>query len=857
VEPEKAAERIAWFAQAILTIEKFAEEDIPRSAAEDLLKMTFRWSPRRAVRLFQWFLDHHIVWHDEALRILLHTALDGAKPPVELLGACIGDILMPIATSADPDLLVKLIERTATYLDLDQALGISRYLLARIQVDALPSSRKGWRHGVAWALLKIGVHLQDIGLDEIDLLPDPDKESSSRILKLKDGSTLHTDAVIMRASSIDKLRLFYESEADNSLFDWEPVVAHVSRNLDRQAVLAIVDLFHGHRRSSQILASLSQRLAQLRDVDGAWALAEQALNASNVFGWGRWDDGGTRLAAMKAVVGADPNRARPLVYEMLIQDLRGQWYPQNLALDLIDILPLLADHIPTQEIWEETERYVHVLFEGAPLSVAGPSDLTNLPLQDSSERALADLIVLHLKHPIRLLAHGAQRICIDQWLGGNPIAEDIVRDLLDADEESQERILPIVHAVGLRSVAAILPFRNWLVRLFASSNYTIRMAAISIAALVGDERSPDTRLIRSLNHPPILELPPASDDLDALIRFCDLYFETLAEESGLPAVKIRQRVIQLMRQLAPEETWSAQGENRLQAALSSARLLFQYCRPCSALARRAVSHMVAELAEAGTLRLAGLRRLESVLRFYDPVMLLTRPGSRPPEVRPISGRDEYGRTNGDWPSHVSEAINSVKFSASRGNRILAEETTLKRPEWENPTEVRRSVISLPTTPYIHPNDRYYPFSLQVSNSLVREYERLQADGHSPWLIIYNIAYGICSPGGNWLALNPAVGYLFGWELAEDSLFRWINDKGETMVESIWWRDGCIEQSPPDYDHEVGEGWLVEASEAALGVIISRLGTLKRLTSVRRSIDQSNQRLEKIASSEQILSWSSP
>jgi len=392
-------------------------------------------------------------------------------------------------------------------------------------------------------------------------------------------------------------------------------------------------------------------------------------------------------------------------------------------------------------------------------------------------------------------------------------------------------------------------------RLFSSPNHAIRKAARTIAELVGYERSPEMRLISGLSHPSVLELSPALDDLDILIRPFDLYFEILAEESGLPTTKIRHRVIQLMRQLAPLDTWSTQGENRLQATLSSARLRFHYHRPCAVLARRVVFHMVTEFIEAGTLGSVSFQSMESALRFYDPVMLLTRPGSRPAEVRPISGRDGYGRSNGDWLSRVNEAINPVDFYISHGNRILAEETTLKRPEWENPTEIRRSAIYLSTMPSLNADDSYYPFSLKVSNRLIMEYASLQGNEVPMPLIIYNIAYGHDSPGRNWLALSPTVGYLLGWKLTEHGLFRWINDEGAMMAESIWWRGGCIEQSPPNYDDEVGEGWLVQASELAWDIITSRFGTLKRLISIKRSFYQDKQRIENTASSEQIINKS--
>jgi len=74
----------------------------------------------------------------------------------------------------------------------------------------------------------------------------------------------------------------------------------------------------------------------------------------------------------------------------------------------------------------------------------------------------------------------------------------------------------------------------------------------------------------------------------------------------------------------------------------------------------------------------------------------------------------------------------------------------------------------------------------------------------------------------------------------------------TVVESIWWTDGCIEQSPPHFDDEVGEGWPVVASQVAWDAITSQIGTLKRMAHVKPSFDKEGERLQRDMHAEWIL-----
>ena len=135
---------------------------------------------------------------------------------------------------------------------------------------------------------------------------------------------------------------------------------------------------------------------------------------------------------------------------------------------------------------------------------------------------------------------------------------------------------------------------------------------------------------------------------------------------------------------------------------------------------------------------------------------------------------------------------------------------------------------------------------------MNEYPFLRGGTATPPLVFRHSDYAYDSPGNNWLALNPTIGSSLGWSVAEDGLFRWVNNAGQTMVESIWWTDGLVGQAPPHFDDEVGEGWLVVASQVAWDAITSQLGTLKRMVHVERSFYDKGERLQSDMHAERIL-----
>ena len=135
----------------------------------------------------------------------------------------------------------------------------------------------------------------------------------------------------------------------------------------------------------------------------------------------------------------------------------------------------------------------------------------------------------------------------------------------------------------------------------------------------------------------------------------------------------------------------------------------------------------------------------------------------------------------------------------------------------------------------------------VVRKLASEYPSLHGEAQISALVLSHDARWVDSPGGDWLALNPAVAFRLGWSISDGGMFRWVNDQGRVMVESIWWMDGRPMLSGDGLpEDEAGEGWLVLASKCALAQIEAAFGSMPRRSVVIRRHKKSSGTIESMA-----------
>ena len=870
VEPQRAAQRIGWFTQALLAVNQGTEGSAAHSAAQVLLATTFHWSPCRAIVLFHWLLKQRLLRYDKGMRILLRAALEHDHPPVALVLACVTHMLLPFSAEGDDELVALLVTTVRARKGVNAAHDATRQLLQCIERYALPPTRQEWRRGIKRAVYQLNLDMSQLGIDITVPPADHEHNASSDTLKLNDGTLLRVDQVNERVYTVQDIEVLHRSEDKDSYFDWVPVITHLAVGVDRSDLLKLADLFEGNSQAAHMHSVISQRLLALGHQRDAWTMAERALTTSRSFGWSRWYDGGTRLNAFRALVGADSVRARPLVWQTLLQDVvANPWLARSMAGNLTEVLPLLTDTVPVLEVWNEVEQHTHALFEGFDLPPYAWCDLTESPMTDGAEYAIADLVGAFIGHPVNMLSCAAQRICGLLLLEGNAAIRDVIHALLGGPEAGQEHLLVVLDAVSRRAPHALMSLHQPIAALQHSRNYAIRQAARIVSQRLGIDVGADAPRLAVVPTIYTLDLPPHTNqslvgrgevvaheplrDTQDPVESVHLYSSELtyiARAAGIDYPNLCRRVVQIMHELAPYSAWSAQGERQLRANLGSTGLRLPFRRTRSLLVRRALFHVTAELIDAGLIKPEDLEGLEPLLRFYDPAMLFMQPTVRPSYIPAMEGRKDHGTESTEWITAINEAANQVVSITDGGWTVLAEDSRLKYLDFKTPKETRRSVVCLVAASQPSLDDEGDLFFATVIKTLVSEYPMLSVDAHPTPLIVRHVSYGYDSPGAEWIALNPVIGRQLGWRVAEDGLFRWIDPEGHIMVESVWWTDGLQEQADIHARNEVGEGWLVIASPVAAAHLRRHYGLLKRHMMVAREYHDNEQgRIRKDTSKE--------
>lgn len=869
IEPDKAAERIEYFAEAISNLIETTDNGSMRSAANELLSVTFRWSPRRAISLFYWFFENEAIWYEDSIGILLQESLNSDKTSTELILYLITDLLMPIATTAYEDLLINLINNTATTHGNHEAVEVARYINSKVSIYALPSTRPKWRRGIVKALIKLGIKLESANLTLEDLKFDEDNYYSYDVFKMNDGTSLIKEQVISTVTSALNVLDLLDRESKDSYFRWKSVIENLAQNLSSKDVHLLAHAFQNNLQSIHIYSILSKRLCTIGDTRGAWELAEKALNMSAPMGWETRYDRGSRIIAFKALINADSTKAHCLAYKTLLQDLIDPRYSfQNIAFDLQEILPLITDNVPVKEIWDELEKYIRVLFE--PLKFSSSSlNLEGEYAQDTPSRALADFIVSHTNHNINVISQSSKRICGKLLLKKNTDIQEAILEYLEKSESYQENILQLFESLVVNEGDAISSFKSKIIGLSKSPNYEIRRISHNLCKTLGFQITSKAIFIplpsiyqlnlSSVSIPPIEKskiedliaepLPDPENPFEIILPY-DFEIRYIAHEALLPEINVFYRASQIIPEIAPEDNWSKIGEQNLRHILKSTGLKMSYKRPRTLIARQSIFRIIAELNDTGwAFGPVELLKIERLMRFYDSHMILSEALPRPAYIASIFGL-EYRNTSESlekWCNQIEDDAFAFDSETDDNIVVLAENTELKRLEWESPTEVRQSATCLSGTPKLEQEYKEQEEIFQsVFRGLVSEYPELKTEQNNHSIILRNNPTIYDSPGGEWLALNPKVGNSLEWNLSEEGFFRWVNDEGEIMVESVWWMDGNIDQAPPHSNDEVGEGWLVLATKEALNSIKSTFGPLNKKIRLERSFVSGGQvtRIEK-------------
>ena len=226
-------------------------------------------------------------------------------------------------------------------------------------------------------------------------------------------------------------------------------------------------------------------------------------------------------------------------------------------------------------------------------------------------------------------------------------------------------------------------------------------------------------------------------------------------------------------------------------------------------------------------------------------MVLLKPSDRPEEVSTLPEL-KYDTDKSEWRDDPGASLPSCERYTVGGMTVVAEDTRLSIRAVSGKSEEFRSSLVAPLQHSDQVGNRADErFFSTIHKGLVERYPIETQVANDLALAVKNIPLLYDSPGADWVAFNPRIASEMGWRCTNGGLFRWVDQAGNLMVESIWWTDGEPDFNPMGggFD-EVGSGWLVVGAESAIVQLEARFGPLSRISRVVRRIDGDEQNNER-------------
>ena len=869
LQPGEASKRITSFAHAIESVDEYAESPAVRRAAEELLAVTFGWSPGGATRLFLWFLERGLIGYQDGVRVLIDVSLKGSNPPVQTILQVFVELLLPFDTEGDSELIKSILRKIADIQGSDRALEIAKSLAAKIRILTSPPARDAWLEGLTNVLEELGFNRTALGIDVDEIKFAQEDTRSRNFLRLEDHSEeIGIEDVQGRVSAISDVRRLMDKEDRFSYFDWTPVVERlILKTTDEEYICEFADLFRNKRNhSSEVLSAISRRLNQLGSNDRAWDAGVEALEKSSEFGWNPFFDSGAKYVALRALRQVDRNKTVTRTYQSLVEDLEANQFFTEVTAGLDEILEIVDCNLDVPAIWTEIEEHAEFLMpEGVSADLP---DLIMEIAEDTPQRALQILLLEFICHPIPAVVYCAQRILAKLMRDGSTELKSVIREYLQKSESHQERILAVIDAVGRVDPPSVSHFRGDVEALIESPDWAIRRISASISEIhgwKGKSKSTSFKLMpwmHNLATPSQTIVTPKrlsgfgsgrplrrTDDMRVVVsRLFSGEIRLISESTSISADSILRRVVALMYEFDRDQSdLTASTERRLRKTLESVGLWMSFRRPRVEIARRAFFLTVVELEDAGKLHPQVAQVLDSGTLPYDPDLIMLEPSYKPAE---ISAMDEFlfDTDRKEWTRDVMAALKRTNWKPSAGRTVVAEKTVLvKQGEWELPTECRYSQLVMANSAYLFSKPSASTFFSETWMTTVSEYAEAASDTEETPLVLINYPRSIDSPGADWLALNPLVANKLGWSSASEGLFRWVDSDGRVMVESFWWANGLpMLRALGSGMEEASEGWVVLATQEALAAIKSEFGSLFRVSLVSRETRDEGKSLAKSA-----------
>lgn len=575
------------------------------------------------------------------------------------------------------------------------------------------------------------------------------------------------------------------------------------------------------RKSDELLSKAKDWLRK-GNREKAWKIAKDALNTSNIYGWERYTDGGTRINACQLLVDIDSVNGRRITMQQLADDISAS-IGYDLMLNLDEIIKLLLDNIDILKLYEQKFMYMNWMLrddccrqEDKPLLI-----VDEISIQD----VITSWLIYIMKMPIVCLAERAKIVLaylISDGLrnGISSMKEDDcdVRDILEVGMYVQELNPEVLN--NFQSIAT---------EYAKSTNYLFRIYAQSILTKLGIS-SPCIKkiqlpliyrlLLPTTNFPELhthslIEGYVNWDDPISVMSIGAHILSYLSYCSGINKINIATRAYELMKKKGSVADWNESAERILANHYDSIGLRYPWRRLRANAVWEGIMETAGELLDGGAIE---GRYSDTFFMVNDFSSIALQEQEKPIFIHRITDENawsvpnnwEYGaenmeRLNGELPQkNDMSVIGEYTHLYKSGDKSVIEEFAMK-VSFESQKYNRGEFFG--NIPHQYPNLLYHNL-VDVDSEIIIKRDGYFAANRNKQL---------------WIAFNPVIAITLGWKPSKKGYFAWVDEDGNKMVESIFWQMGNIYDCHRS-NAETGEGWYVIISSKAMEEL-SALGDL--------------------------------
>ncbi len=851
--PDLAYDEICRFSSALVNLEQSNNGQSTQEAGRDLIAIATRWDDKYGQQLLKWLFDQKGLHYNLGLTGLLSGMLDRPDPSFKEISTIMEKLLIPFEEYNSS----KLSKQFASLCCMSSADGAEEQIekiVTSIRTHLLPSNRCLWLEGIALGMREAGLNNSQYASMAIST-PQVKHVTHDPSLKLKSGEKLTDEEALLKACSVESLFQLIRSVESVDYFRWMSLVQPFLKEMNVSQLDELHKLLQPFDHDSNVVSSIAIALSKKGEIDKANCFLKDLLNNLDATSWDLHWSGGAKLSIFKALVEIDSKQWRPKAISCLVDDYISEYrYPRNLIGNLDEIFDILFEDVDVLPIWKEIKDHVYQLdnFEESGEKPPTLLDGTEVP---SDSDLLIQFTFDMFDVGIPELAYMAHQAIVDfariekNW----PAIHREVANRVDKVGLTQIKIMSLLASLVDDCKDFVVQFKTNISSLCASENFSVRMVALDLSNKLGieGELPPAGRLklplVYELELPKIENkeeaipfsaiqagntLPDVDDPIELLRPFLDVA-EIVAYKSNIPFENIVHRASDLMKTLVPETEWNKKAEEVYRQWMEGVGLKLTHNRLRPKVAKLALSHVVCELLDAGRIPSQEFNLLNAIFKRSDEFLLALEPAIRPEciVIPQAIDREKY-HNHDEWFRNIELAVSQFANNIETEKEIIGELTTWVWLDWEMPTEIRMSTICHPewnsetdmkSPAAFFPNKGHWSASDYPDISSINENS----------LVIYGSDSYICHGCLEWLALNPVIGFPLGWSLSPEGLFRWIDEKGEIMVESIYWKDGPISRQPPKTNDICSNGWLVVASHSAVEQIREVIGKAVKLNVVVR------------------------